>query len=69
MVVVMVIVTVVVTVVVGGVRFAQARSIAVQCSEDPGLQALYSLQCFPSLQLSTRGSLGVMTVGVQASAL
>jgi len=41
------------TVVVGGVRFAQARSVAAACSEDSGLQSLYRESCYPSLQLST----------------
>ena len=40
------------TVVVGGARLAQARSVAVECSEDAGLRALYATPCYPSTQLS-----------------
>jgi hypothetical protein len=55
------------TVLVGGARLAQARSVAVECTEDAGLRALYSTPCYPSTQLSS-APFGAPLLGANVSA-
>ncbi len=54
------------SVALGGLRFAQARSVSVSCAEDSALSAIDGSQCFPSVSLST-ASYGAPTPDVASA--